>query len=368
MKVLLVKGKFKLEQIGKGAVRITCNVCGKIEEGISSSEDEEIYRKKIMSAKLPGAPELSGAQGLLQQASGGVHKKLFKPGGSGARSLDAVNQQLSSSSPNAMEPMLVAPMILNGRPMGLQPIMCFYCRQVGLVNFESERGSPNRYGLAVTSLNDDPRVHARMRAEVSYTVLLCLDYMCCQGIIPPSADIVCPGASIQCSGKSGGGKQDAHQVLREVTINGHAIYDVADQHVGLGPGKVPKVMRDTLVYCHATISHLDAIYNEVDGLIEHEIAVDFIELAQQIVSGRLRKVSKYDNVTRRYLWRLLLIRYFYACRIALIQLADEEAKKNVLNLYLVEVDGMKNGAIPDYVDNLDAIQMCGKFTSLYSQV
>lgn len=351
MRIKLIKGKFTITEDYKGGAKITCNICTKLESSFQSQQDEEHHREKILTMPLPGATELGKAKTALQESNTGQTAKLFGQSGSGTRSLAAIDAQLKSGSQNAMKPMFVAPLIFNGRPMGLQPIMCFYCRQIGLVNCEPERTNPAYYGVVVTSLNEIPRAHAIQRAKVSYAVLLCLDYLCGlttpDGIrlIPSSAHIVCPGSSIQTAGKSGGNKQDAHQVLREITINGETIYDLAHSCP-----TVPDAMKRALVYCNATISHLDAIYNQADGLVESAIVIDFIELAQQVVSGRIREGTTHDSVFRRYLWRLLIIRYFYACRIALINAAGDSGLEDAIHLYLVEVSAMKNSEPPDFVN------------------
>ena len=100
-----------------------------------------------------------------------------------------------------------------------------------------------------------------MRAKVSYTVLLCLDFMCgitlpdgVTKLIPPMSHIVCPGATIQAPGKKGGEMQDAHQVLREITINGYTIYDMAKDCPA-----VPAVMKNSLVYCNSAVTHMHKI-------------------------------------------------------------------------------------------------------------
>jgi hypothetical protein len=102
--------------------------------------------------------------------------------------------------------------------------------------------------------------------------------------------------------------------------------------------------------------------------VETEIVVDFIELAQQIISGRLRRVGQYDSVTRRYLWRLLTIRYYYACRMALIEAAGDEALEKVMNLYLVHVERLRDNEPPGFVNDLDAEQMCDQFKTKYKQI
>jgi hypothetical protein len=361
MKYRVVKGRFTANPDGKGATHIICNICAKAGVPISPSEsDSTPYEVHLKSTLPPGDTELAEAQKQLEE-----YGKPADPS-----SVIAARSRLTPLSPFTMKPFLVAPMMLNGRPSGnVQPIVCFHCKQVGLLLCETARESPNSYHIAITKLNQDPAEHAIQRAEVTYTVLLCLDFMC--GLrtphgapfIAPTAHVVCPGASIQTAGKKGKDKQDAHQVLREMTIDGHAIYDLARTHPS-----VKQKMMDTLVYCHATISHLDSIYNAADGLVETEIVVDFIELAQQIISGRLRRVGQYDSVTRRYLWRLLTIRYYYACRMALIKAAGDEALERVMNLYLIHVERLRDNEPPGFVNDLDAEEMCDHFKQYYRQI
>ncbi|HVU44854.1 MAG TPA: hypothetical protein VHD85_01945 [Terracidiphilus sp.] len=361
MRYRVVKGRFTLDQDRKGAAHITCNICAKAGIPISPSDsDPTPYKVHLKTSTPPGDAELADAQKQLEEYGNPADPS----------SVIAARRRLTPSSPYTMKPFLVAPMMLNGRPSGnVQPIVCFHCKQVGLLLCETERVSPNGYRIAITRLNQDPMQHAIQRAEVTYTVLLCLDFMCALTMpnggrfIAPTAHVVCPGASIQTAGKKGKGKQDAHQVLREMTIDGHAIYDLARTHPS-----VPQEMRNTLVYCHATISHLDEKYNNADGLVETEIVVDFIELAQQIISGRLRRVAQYDSVTRRYLWRLLMIRYYYACRVALIKAAGDEQLVGVLNEYLLPVTALRDNEPPGFVNELDAVQMCDRFKQNYRQI
>jgi hypothetical protein len=167
MKVTLVKGKFTVSQDRKGAAHIMCNVCGDKDvlpkqETMTDEEYEVALQKHFQTAMKhvpPGVGSLKTAKQLLETGKSGNLAKFFNENetASGDRSLANVTAELDKPSPRVLKPMLVAPMMLNGRPMGLQPVICFYCGQVGLINCEAERPAPHGYKLAITSLNEDPR-------------------------------------------------------------------------------------------------------------------------------------------------------------------------------------------------------------------
>jgi len=207
----------------------------------------------------------------------------------------------------------------------MRPILCIDCRQVGLIYFEAERISPDRFGVVLTGLNTNPQVHALRRLEVSYCVLRILDALAVGGLIRPTAMIACPGASIQGPGRRGRGKQDAHQVLRELTVGGEVLYRLT----GLTPP-----LTKCLVYCHSVVSHLDDKYNRADCLVERAVTIDFLDLAHMVVSGRMRRETGSERHFRRLLWYLLAIRYYYACRIAVVDAGSDLELIGVLQEYI----------------------------------
>jgi hypothetical protein len=313
MKVVIVKGKFTGKVVGT-LVTITCMECAK---------STDVY---TMKAPVPGSSELTKAS---QQMGKGDErfKKSFK------KSKEVVDKELTKADPNAMSTMIIAPVTINGRPGGCQPVCCFYCRQVGLIKIEAERPGTGPFGFQPRSLNEDREVHARRRVIITVIPLLALDYLVQNNLVSPSATVVCAGASLQCQGKRSTGsdsrpRQDAHQILRELSIGGTPLYQLVQSVSGL-----PKPIKDVVTYCHGVISHLDAAYNEADCLVEHAITVEMIDLGHLVLSGSLRRHSgKYDDIFARLLWGIVVARYKYAIDMAIIY-ADPGPLLNVLLFY-----------------------------------
>lgn len=324
MKVNILKGKFKASVTGC-TVRITCNVCEK--SGGSSALHDPV----------PGSTELA----LASQAMQG--RKPF------AKSKEKVDLELTRPLPNAMATMIVAPVVIIGRPVGCQPIVCFHCRQVGLISVEAERPGTGQFGFQPQSLNESPQQHVRRRAIITFIPLLALDFLVGAGHVRPGATVVCAGASLQCQGKRSTGsdgepRQDAHQILRELSIDGVPLYELVRKVRTL-----PEKVRNVVTYCHGTISHLDACYNKADCLVESAITVEMIDLGHLVLNGSLRRsCGAHDDIFARLLWGYLMARYRYAVAIALIS-AEPGALRNVLLFYQGFIDTMMQEGPPDMV-------------------
>ncbi|MGC1548890.1 MAG: hypothetical protein WA777_10205 [Rhodanobacter sp.] len=329
MKVVVLKGKFIVRVIHGTLIQITCNVCtragGFAGDGVS----------------VPGKAQIETALSYL-------------PTGRDERSWRNVKQQLErerdAPHPNAMATMIVAPVSINGRASGCQPVVCFYCQQVGLISVEAERGGVGPFGFQPRSLNEDTTAHARRRCIVTFTTLLALDNLVCTGAVARGSTVVCAGASLQCQGKKSRGhnglpKQDAHQILRELSINGHPLYQLV-QASGLH-----KNIKDVVTYFHGAVSHLDSEYNEADCLVERHVAIEMVDLAHMILNGHLRAISgSYDQIFGRLLWGYVMARYRYAIAMALID-APHGAVRDILIFYKSIVDRMFEEGAPDLISH-----------------
>lgn len=339
MKVKIVKGKFTATVTGS-RVTITCNLCAR-----NPQPDR-------LDAPLPGRDQLAEAKALMENPPDGK-------GGAWTHSLARVNAQLNSGSDNAMSTMIVAPVAIVGRASGYQPVVCFHCRQVGLVCVESERPGTGGFGFHPKALNEAPEIHARRRVAITFITMMALDRLLQLGLVPRGASVVCAGASLQCQGKKSTGpdrrsRQDAHQVLRELSINGAPLYQIVNA------SQLAAAIKNVVTYCHGVISHLDAVYNEADGLVERNITVEMIDLAHLILNGSLRQSSgPYDNVFGRLLWNFVAIRYRYAIRMALIE-APHGAHRDVLLFYSAIADAILQEGPPAWaLTGLDGI--CDRF-------
>lgn len=329
MKAKVLKGKFTCAVTGS-TVRITCDLCEAVPPPSSEVEQEKMERAALRSP-VPGATELASAGGLI---AGRPKKEQSK----WTQASEKINRELGKKAPNAMATMIVAPVALVGRASGYQPIVCFHCRQPGLIEISSERLNTARKGFVQTVVNEDPAIHASNRVRVTFVTLLALHEMVQQGL-RSSMPVVCAGASLQCPGRSSTGsdgkpRQDAHQVLRELSINGVPLYDLPET------ARLSPEVKTVLTYCHGTVSHLDGAYNEADGLVEHQIVVEMLDLAHMILSQTLwQRAGKHSHIFGRLLWSFIVIRYRYAIRMALIHAEDMKIRQ-ILLFYLSIVERM----------------------------
>lgn len=348
MKVTVVKGRFT-PTVSGSTVRIRCNICDKAARqaasstGASSSSSSSSPPDEAPPTMHPGP--LHGVESLRQASALMTRQKGF------ARAKGALDTELSKPMPNTMAPVVVAPVTMNGRPVGCQAVVCAYCGQAGLINVEAERPGTGAFGFQPRSLNENPQAHVRRRAVITFIPLLALDYLVRNRHVRPGATVVCAGASLQCQGKSSTGsdgapRQDAHQILRELSIDGTPLYTL----VRACPGLSQKI-QDVVTYCHGVISHLDAAFNEVDGLVERAITVLMIDLGHLVLNGSLRSIAgPTDAIFGRMLWGYVMARYKYAVTIALIE-ADPGPKRDVLLFYKGIVDQMVEEGPPDIALN-----------------
>jgi hypothetical protein len=118
--------------------------------------------------------------------------------------------------------------------------------------------------------------HATRRIGVSYIYLMILRELRIRNCIRVGAplDIVRPTLQ-SCRGNQADHTEGAHQLLRELACDDVCIY--------LLPGLTPEE-KAALVYCTSTVTVVPSVYNTVDGLIEVQIADDFLALARLVVS------------------------------------------------------------------------------------
>lgn len=352
MRAQIVKGRFKAEVTGT-MVKITCNDCDSVAEEVKVGNSDSKGAKaqqRITEAKqrlatagstLPGKSELEAAGTEI----GGIKNKQEQKKFSQAKKI--ADKEAKAPLPNAMSTMVVAPVTINGRPAGNQPIFCFYCRQVGLLSVEAERPGIGQFGLQPTSLNENWQEHASRRMLVTFVTLLALDHMVRTRRVSPGASIVCAGASLQNQGKSSKGmnnraRQDAHQILRELSIGGTPLYEL----IRKAPD-VSQQVKDVVTYCHGVISHLDAEYNEADCLVERAITVEMIDLGHLILNGSLRQSSgDHDAIFADLLWAYLKARYYYAIKMAIIY-AEPGPLRDVLVNYEAIVKNMPASGAPN---------------------
>lgn len=191
---------------------------------------------------------------------------------------------------DALKGQILAQSTYNGRPDGVRRLLCPHCLAVGAVAFSSTRLSPGTVGGIYISepMNEDGAAHVRKRAIITYTVLRVIAHLADSRAISPSAHVTCPGASVQMQKVSTDGYEDAHQVLREFTIDGQYLYKLhKDTEKNIEEKLRPK-LRSAMVYCFSVTSHLPAIWNNIDGAIESAVVIDMLVLAQECVSGKLR--------------------------------------------------------------------------------
>ena len=253
-------------------------------------------------AKTDLAPELAqghqGGRDVLERQSEGLRKRLPSDR-SNLRgddrqvfdALDELDTRLIGRRPvDVLDGQMLAPCTYNGRPDGVKRVICPFCLAVGAVLFRSQRLSPGTVGNIYISepMNQDGPAHVRKRAIVTYTVLRVLAYLADCKAIEPTAHVTCPGASVQMQKVSTPGYEDAHQVLREFTVDGQYLYALhASTEKNIEEKLRPK-LRGAMIYCFSVTSHLPAIWNRIDGAIESAIVIDMLLLAQRCISGKLR--------------------------------------------------------------------------------
>ena len=163
---------------------------------------------------------------------------------------------------------------LTGRP-GKVTVTCTNCGKSSSLTYEQVRLSPHSFDLAITEGNKVPDKHGRYRVRTSY-IYVCIIYsLAVQGKIRQGAAVVAPGASLQVGGAPGSGNQLAHQVFREVTVDGTYIYELSN---------LTDDEKAAIIYCCSVCSDIGAIYNEADGLVERELQDNFVALVKDTIA------------------------------------------------------------------------------------
>jgi hypothetical protein len=325
----LIKGKFDVAVVG-AAIKVTCKSCGQAAQSAAA-------------LRAPDATDQDTMKQLVARVGDAKAKKR----------VPALLDELKG--PEAAHAFLVAPTAEAGRIEGLRPVICPSCRGLGLIFITRTRTPTTHLGVVSREINCDAAAHPARRAFVSYVVLRAIDAMALAGTVSRTAHVVCPGASLQDKGRSTTGYEDAHQLLREVVLDGQYVYELADQNA-----------RQTLIYCHGCISHLPAIYNKVDCLIEQRIVADYVDLVRQIVTGSLRRQFQLESSNRKVIWSLLCIRYYYAVRAALIDAQGEPEMTTLLNEYASRAQRLKD-MVPGYVDR-DFASLCASLQGEFRTV
>jgi hypothetical protein len=233
----------------------------------------------------------------------------------------------------------------NGRADGVKRVICPYCLAVGAVSFSSRRLSPTTVGDIFISepMNDDGDVHVHKRAIVTYTVLRVIAHLADCRAISASANVTCPGASVQMQKVSTPGFEDAHQVLREFTIDGQYLYKLhKDTEKNIEEKLRPK-LRSAMIYCFSVTSHLPAIWNKIDGAIESAVVIRLLLLAQECVSGKLRPPNT-KTASPTVIWDRLCEAYSLAVGDAATMLGQDAATYGMGTPGQLALAAYQNGA------------------------
>jgi hypothetical protein len=333
----VIKGKFKVEVDG-ALIRVRCNKCG-------------VPNPENLPTDLCPTGKIGIVVGTRAEAIA-VLVDARAPNRGTNNAIENLRSRVQDIGFDARRSIILAPVSINGRIEGVHTVICPYCRNAGLINVEQVRISTYNYEVIPKCINTDAREHARRRLFVSYVVLRVLDRLAVTKKISPTAHIVCPGASIQMPGRKAEGYQDAHQVLREITVDGKLLYETVYKD-----SSFTDIVKKATIFCFGVVSHLESKYNSTDGLVERAITVDFIELCQNIVSGRYRGRFPVDKFYCNYLWGLLCIRYHYACCVARIHALSDKTITEVLDMYCTEAKVVKEAQRPDFVQ-LDLETLC----------
>jgi hypothetical protein len=318
--VNVVKGAFGCEVVGS-RVHIRClkkSCKGKPSRDLPFKNPDPSEFNDHRDNKAVRNALSAQAEALKKEKTKGRHEFAIVDG-----MLKAKDKEGEDKLPNIFQGQLVTPCAHNGRPSGVRRVICPYCLNSGVLLFNATRiGPESAANIRITEdMNTSGEEHASRRVRITYIMLRAIDYLASYKAFPSNAHVVCPGASTQMPNRKTEGYQDAHQVLREVTINGKYLYSAG-----------PPAHRQAMAYCLSVTSHLPEVWNEVDGLIESEITIPMILLAQNCVNGSLRKKALQDSAFNSLLWYELCTEYQKAAATA--RRNTEGEKQDILTTYI----------------------------------
>lgn len=154
----------------------------------------------------------------------------------------------------------------------------------GSITYTLTRIAPTNFGLSIVPACANEADHPKRRVLVSY-ISLCLLYRLVRAErVPKNATVEAPGASLKRNGNTSrpGHNQLAHQILREITINGKFYYKL--------PG-LDETEKKVLVYCHCVCSDIPTAFNQADGFLEQKIRAPYLTFARRILNDELSSFS-----------------------------------------------------------------------------
>jgi hypothetical protein len=319
--VSVIKGAFECKVVGSrvyvSCIKKTCK--GKSVQELSSEGFSKSHNPKGEASR---------------EAFRTQRDVLFRAKASTSEKQDFANAE---SSGNVLKGQLLTPCAADGRPSGVRRVLCPYCMQAGVLTFKAIRISPGSVGVTIREdMNHDGIEHVLLRARRTFVMLRSIDYLARTGTISATAHVVCPGASIQMPNQKDLGFQDAHQVLRELTIDGRYLYEFP-----VSP------MREAMAYCLSVVSHLPAVWNEVDCLIESAITIPMILLGQNCVNGSLRRRASEDSAFFELLWSQLVSAYLDAVDTAMTEAVGIHLE--TLSVYRSSVRALAYTQTPGFV-------------------
>jgi hypothetical protein len=205
-----------------------------------------------------------------------------------------------------------------------------------------ERYSPDTLGYVINAENNSGDDHGKKRLVVSQAVLTMLSQFVISRVIPANATVAAYGSTIQARAGGGaqrGGIEFAHQVLRELSIDGvpvHLLEGLSEEEARV------------LLYCNSAVSRIPARYNTVDGLIEAQIRGPFVELASWVMreagARPLMSILAMKQVLQGETWKRLLAIFIQACTNAKGGQEDGSETRSILDKYIREAEAFSRQA------------------------
>lgn len=178
----------------------------------------------------------------------------------------------------------------------------------GSIKYSVQRLAPTYYKVAVLAKCTDEKEHPKRRIVTSYISLIILHRLVSTDRVKDNAIIEAPGAQIQRQGSPAGrDNQLAHQIIREITIDGKFFYTLPN----LEPDE-----KDALVYCHSVCSDIHKDYNTADGFVEKKARTPYLALAKEIVKNEF---TMFTNIAYPKILDKLFALFEKACQDSLTE-------------------------------------------------
>ena len=180
------------------------------------------------------------------------------------------------------------------------------------------------------SLSQDVMEHARRRLDRQLRVMGIICLLRMKNVVKRNAVVAQAKTELQ-HGQGGLGQQAAHELLVDVTLDGHTLREIADGD---------SAVRMMLTFLESETSLLDSAYNTADGAIEETVRSAVIAIVQTIVDTAFPDLSMQTFATcLGEAWDALQKVYLGACSSALPSakfLFEQEDKNHRARLKLFD--------------------------------